>query len=92
MKPETGREENRKAYWATGCIANMSAGPTEPADRSPEPAVEPEPPRHESYTMSHNRTPPSEDASGGEVQEVAASHEGATGDEVEGGETDDGDR
>ena len=92
MKPETGREENGKAYWATGCIANMSAGPTEPVDRSPEPAVEPEPPRRESYTMSHNRTPPSEDASGGEVQEVAASHEGATGDEVEGGETDDEDR
>ena len=68
-----------------------SAEPTEPVDRSPGPAVEPEPPRCESYTMSHDRTPPSEDASGGEVQEVAASHKVATGDEVEGVETDDED-
>ena len=66
-----------------------SAGPTEPVDESPEPPVMSEPPPHESDTTSRDRTPPSEDASGGEVQEVAASHEGAMGDEVEGGETDD---
>ena len=38
-------------------------------------------------TTSQVRTPPSEDGSGGEVQGVAASHNRATGDEVEGGET-----
>ena len=66
-----------------------SAGPTEPVDESPEPPVASEPPRQQSEPTSHDRMPPSEDASGGEVQEVAMSHEVATGDEVEGGETDD---
>ena len=69
-----------------------SAGSTEPADRSLGPAVELEPPRHKLYTTSHNRMLLSEDALGSEVQEVAASHEGVTGDEVEGGETDNEDR
>ena len=68
-----------------------SAGPTEPVDESPEPPVTSEPPPHEPDTTSRDRTPPSEDASGGEVQEVAASHDGATGDKVEGGEMDDKD-
>ena len=89
--PTAGRQVNEKTADTINPNA-MSAGPTEPADRSPGPAVEPGPPRRESYTTSHDRTPPSEDASGGEVQEVAASHEVATGDEVEGGGTDDEDR
>ena len=66
-----------------------SAEPTEPVDESPEPPVASEPPRQQSEPTSRDRTPLSEDASGGEVQEVAASHDGATGDKVEGGETDD---
>ena len=68
-----------------------STGSTEPAGESHEPPVESEPPRHESGTASQVRTP-SENASGGEVQGVAASHEGATGDELEGGGTDDEER
>ena len=68
-----------------------SAGPTEPADRSPGPAVKPEPPQCKLYTTSHNRTLLSEDASGSEAQEVAMSQEGAMGDKVEGGETADKD-
>ena len=68
-----------------------SAGPTEPADRSPGPAVKPEPPQRKLYTTSHNRTLPSEDALGSEAQEVAMSWEGAMGDEVKGGEMDDED-
>ena len=54
-------------------------GPTRPAGKSSEP------PRQELEPKSHDRTPPSEDASGGEV------HELATGDKVKGGETDDED-
>ena len=67
----------------------MSVGPTEPAGKSQGPPVESESPQHESGTASQVWMTPSEDASGGEVQGVAASHEGATGNELEGGRTDD---
>lgn len=82
--PTAGRQVNEKTADTINPNAT-SAGPTEPVDRSPGPAVEPEPPRQESETTSQDRTPPSEDASGGEV------HELVTGDKVEGGETDDED-
>ena len=83
--PMAGRQVNEKAADTINPNATR-AGPTEPVDRSLGPAVEPEPPRQESETTSQDRTPSSKDASGGEV------HELATGDKVEGGETDDEDR
>ena len=88
--PTAGWQVNKKTT-DTINLNMTSAGPTEPADRSPGPAVKPEPPQCKLYTTSHNRTLLSEDTLGGEAQEVAMSWEGAMGDEVEGGEMDDED-
>ena len=85
--PTAGQQVGETTTDPTNHIAT-SAGPTEPVDKSPEPPVMSEPPPHESDTTSQDRMPPSEDASGGEVQEVAMSHEVAMGDEVKSGETD----
>ena len=89
--PTAGRQVNEKT--ADTINPNItSTRPTEPVDRSLGPAVKPGPPRHHSKPTLHNRTLPSQDTSGGEVQEVAMSHEIATGNEVEGGEMDNKDR
>ena len=83
--PQQPTATGQQVHKETADIANphtTCTGPTRPAGKSSEL------PRQELEPKSHDRTPPSEDASGGEVQEVAASHEVATGDEVKGGETD----
>ena len=89
--PTAGRQVNEKT--ADTMNPNvMSARLTEPVDRLLGPAVEPGPPRHQLEPTSRNRTPPSQDTSGSEVQEVAMSHEIAMGDEVKDGEMDDNER
>ena len=77
--PTAGRQVNDTTADTINPHATCT-GPTRPVGKSSEP------PRQELEPKSHDRTPPSKDASGSEV------HELATGDKAKGGEMDDEDR
>jgi hypothetical protein len=85
VKNRSERQQESSPSNGTHCECEA----TRPADRSSEPPVKLEPPPPKLDTTLQLRTPLSIDVSGGEVHEVAVSHEGETGEGLKGGKEND---